>query len=114
MRIRRGDIVYADLRPTVGCEQGGIRPVLIIQNNLGNIHSPTTIVIALTSRQKGELPTHVPLHKEQCNGLSDDSIILCEQIRTIDKARIKGKIGYVDEEYLDDIMKAISVSLGAF
>lgn len=114
MRIRRGDIVFADLRPTVGCEQGGIRPVLIIQNNLGNRYSPTTIAIALTTKHKVELPTHVPLHKEQCNGLSDDSVILCEQIRTIDKKRIKEKIGYVDEKYLDDIMEAIKISMSIF
>ena len=114
MKIRRGDIFYADLRPTIGCEQGGIRPVLIVQNDIGNKHSPTTIVIALTSKEKKELPTHVPLHREQCKGLSDDSIILCEQLRTIDKKRIKDKIGYVNEESLDDVMKAVKISMSIF
>lgn len=114
MKIRRGDIYYADLRPTVGCEQGGIRPVLIVQNDIGNQHSPTTIVITLTSRVKKELPTHVPLHKEQCDGLSADSIILCEQIRTIDKKRIKDKVGRINEESLDEVMRAVKVSINMF
>lgn len=113
--IKRGEIYYADLRPVVGSEQGGIRPVLIVQNNMGNKHSPTTIVIALSTKEKKvTLPTHVPLHKEQCDGLPYDSMILCEQIRTIDKGRIKEKIGCVNDDYLDSVMKAIKVSISIF
>lgn len=115
--IKRGDIFYADLRPVVGSEQGGIRPVLIIQNNMGNKHSPTTIVAMLTSKiGKKELPTHIILHKEDADGLPKDSVILCEQIRTIDKRRIKDKIGSVNKDSLDTIMgevkNAFDVSLG--
>ena len=115
--IKRGDIFYADLRPVVGCEQGGIRPVLILQNNMGNKYSPTTIVAMLTSKiNKKELPTHIALHREDANGLPKDSIILCEQISTIDKKRIKDKIGSLNEDSLDSIMSevknAFSISLG--
>lgn len=114
-KIRRGEIYYADLRPVVGSEQGGIRPVLIVQNDMGNKYSPTTIVIALSTKdKKATLPTHVPLHRSQCNGLPYDSIILCEQMRTIDKKRIKDKIGYVNEESLDDVMKAVKISISIF
>lgn len=112
--IKRGDIVYADLRPVVGSEQGGIRPVLIVQNNVGNHFSPTTIAVLLTSRNKKALPTHVILHKEQCDGLIEDSMIMCEQIRTIDKKRIREKVGCINEEYLDEVMRALKVSVGMF
>lgn len=115
MKIRRGDIFYADLRPVVGSEQGGIRPVLIVQNDIGNKHSPTTIVILLTTKdKKASLPTHVSLHKEQCEGLLQDSVILCEQMRTIDKRRIKDKVGRINEESLDEVMRAVKVSINMF
>lgn len=115
--IKRGDIFYADLRPVVGSEQGGIRPVLILQNNMGNKHSPTTIVAMLTSKiSKKELPTHITLHKEDAKGLPKDSVILCEQIRTIDKRRIKEKVGSVNDDSLELIMgevkNAFNISLG--
>lgn len=117
VNIKRGDIFYADLRPVVGCEQGGIRPVLILQNNMGNKYSPTTIVATLTSKTcKKELPTHIVLHKKDADGLPKDSIILCEQVRTIDKRRIKDKLGSVNKESLDYIMdevkNAFNISLG--
>lgn len=115
MKIRRGDIFYADLRPVVGSEQGGIRPVLIVQNDIGNKHSPTTIVILLTTKdKKASLPTHVPLHKEQCEGLLQDSVIMCEQMRTIDKKRIKDKVGRINDESLDEVMRAVKVSINMF
>ena len=113
--IKRGEIYYADLRPVVGSEQGGIRPVLIVQNDIGNKFSPTTIVIVLSTRDKKPgLPTHVPLHKNQCDGLPYNSIILCEQMRTIDKKRIMDKIGSINNDYLDDVMKAVKVSMSIF
>lgn len=115
INIKRGDIFYADLRPVVGSEQGGIRPVLIVQNDMGNKHSPTTIVIALsTKNKKAKLPTHVPLYKEQCDGLPYDSIILCEQMRTIDKQRIKTKVGCINNKSLDSVMQAVKVSMNMF
>lgn len=98
MIIRRGDIYYADLRPVVGSEQGGIRPVLIIQNDVGNKHSPTVICAAITSRMnKAKLPTHVELDARHCN-MVKDSVILLEQLRTIDKQRLKEKICRIDGE----------------
>lgn len=113
--VKRGEIYYADLRPVVGSEQGGIRPVLIVQNDMGNKYSPTTIVIALSTKdKKATLPTHVPLHRNQCDGLPYDSIILCEQLRTIDKCRIKNKIGHVNEKSLDNVMQAVKVSINMF
>lgn len=104
--IRRGDIFYADLRPVVGSEQGGIRPVLVLQNDTGNKTSPTTIVVTMTSKvnKKSNQPTHVMLHKDDTYGLPKDSIIQCESVRTIDKKRIKKKIGYVNEESVDSVM----------
>ena len=115
MKIRRGDIYYADLRPVVGSEQGGIRPVLIVQNDIGNRYSPTTIVILLTSKDKKvSMPTHVTLHKEQCEGLLCDSVIMCEQMRTIDKKRIKDKVGRINDESLDEVMRAVKVSINMF
>lgn len=113
--IKRGDIVYADLRPVIGSEQGGIRPVLIVQNDIGNHFSPTTIVILLTTKdKKSTLPTHVTLHKEQCEGLAYDSVIMCEQMRTIDKKRIRDKVGRINEESLDEVMRAVKVSINMF
>lgn len=107
--MRRGDIYYADLNPVTGCEQGGIRPVLILQNNLGNRHSPTTIVAAITSKsEKGAIPTHVMI---KTDGLSRSSMVLLEQIRTVDKSRIRDKIAMLDEEEMEKVDKALKVSL---
>lgn len=111
MNIRRGDIFYADLRPVVGSEQGGIRPVLIIQNDTGNKHSPTVISAAITSKMnKAKLPTHVEITAKQY-GVVKDSVILLEQIRTIDKSRLKEKICHLDPDILGKIDHALCVSL---
>lgn len=113
MVIKRGDMFYADLSPVVGSEQGGIRPVLIIQNNIGNKYSPTVIVSAITSQlNKNKLPTHIELDSEEF-GLKADSIILTEQIRTIDKSRLKEKIGHInDAKVMSQIDNALGVSFG--
>ena len=112
MNIRRGDIYYADLSPVVGSEQGGIRPVLIVQNNVGNRYSPTVIAAAITSQQsKAKLPTHIPLHADT-SGLTKDSVVLLEQVRTIDKRRLKEKMGRVYDAPMSAINNAISISLG--
>lgn len=112
MNIRRGDIYYADLSPVVGSEQGGIRPVLIVQNNVGNRFSPTVIAAAITSQQsKANLPTHIPLRADS-SGLAKDSVVLLEQVRTIDKKRLKEKMGTVDENSMNEINNAISISFG--
>lgn len=111
MLIRRGDIYYADLRPVVGSEQGGVRPVLIIQNDVGNLHSPTVICAAITSRMnKAKLPTHIELtgHKY---ALVKDSVILLEQLRTIDKKRLKDKVCHLDSEVMQRIDQALCISL---
>ena len=108
MIIKRGDIYYADLRPVVGSEQGGVRPVLIIQNDVGNKHSPTVICAAITSKMK--LPTHVELDTRKCDMIKD-SVILLEQLRTIDKQRLKEKICHIDEELLQRVNYALRVSL---
>lgn len=111
MIIRRGDIYYADLRPVVGSEQGGVRPVLIIQNDVGNKHSPTVICAAITSRMnKAKLPTHVELNTRRC-AMIKDSVILLEQLRTIDKQRLKEKICHIDEELLRRVDEALMISL---
>ena len=111
MVIRRGDIYYADLRPVIGSEQGGIRPVLIIQNDTGNKHSPTVICAAITSRMnKAKLPTHVELDAARYQ-LIKDSVVLLEQVRTIDKKRLKEKVCHLDLEILKKIDKALSISL---
>ena len=111
MVIKRGDIFYADLRPVVGSEQGGIRPVLIIQNDTGNKHSPTVICAAITSRMnKAKLPTHVELDAIQCR-MAKDSVILLEQVRTIDKQRLKEKICHLSQEKMDLVNRALCVSL---
>ena len=112
MNIRRGDIYYADLSPVVGSEQGGVRPVLIVQNNVGNRFSPTVIAAAITSQQsKANLPTHISLHADS-SGLAKDSVVLLEQVRTIDKKRLKEKMGTVDENSMNEINNAISISFG--
>lgn len=111
MVIRRGDIFYADLRPVIGSEQGGIRPVLVIQNDTGNRHSPTVIVAAITSKlTKPKLPTHVKIDCNRCN-IVKDSIILLEQLRTIDKQRLKDKVCHLDSEMLKTVNEALLVSL---
>ncbi len=110
--IKRGDIYYADLSPVVGSEQGGIRPVLIIQNDVGNRHSPTVIAAAITSQiNKARLPTHIELGARSF-GLSKDSVILLEQIRTIDKKRLKERMGRLDERLMQLVDDAIAVSFG--
>ena len=112
MSIKRGDIYYADLSPVVGSEQGGIRPVLIVQNNIGNRYSPTVIAAAITSQQsKANLPTHIPIVADNC-GLAKDSVVLLEQIRTIDKRRLKERMGAVDESSMSRVNNAISISFG--
>lgn len=112
MKILRGDLYYADLTPVIGCEQGGIRPVLMIQNDVGNRHSPTVIVAAVTSRiGKHVLPTHVLIPPKRY-GLKDHSIILSEQVRTIDCSRLKEYIGHLDQAIMSSVDKALSVSLG--
>ena len=113
MIVKRGDMFYADLSPVVGSEQGGIRPVLVIQNNIGNKYSPTVIVSAITSQMnKNKLPTHIELDSTEF-GLKSDSVILAEQIRTIDKSRLKEKIGHIeDEQIINKINNALGVSFG--
>lgn len=108
---RRGDIYYADLRPVIGSEQGGIRPVLIIQNDVGNKHSPTVICAAITSKMnKAKLPTHIELDASRY-GVVKDSVILLEQLRTIDKRRLKDKVCHLDSEIMKKVNRALSVSL---
>ncbi len=110
--VKRGDIFYADLSPVVGSEQGGVRPVLIVQNDTGNRHSPTVIAAAITSQLgKSRLPTHIPLSSESCS-LPKDSIILLEQVRTLDKRRLKEHMGRLTEEQMQRVDIAIAVSFG--
>ncbi len=112
MTVRRGDIYYADLSPVVGSEQGGIRPVLIVQNDVGNKYSPTVIAAAITSqREKSKLPTHIEIHSDDC-GLSKDSVVLLEQVRTIDKKRLKERMGKLDLNSMYMINRALSISFG--
>ena len=112
MSVRRGDIYYADLSPVVGSEQGGLRPVLIIQNDIGNKYSPTVIAAAITSRMsKTRLPTHIDIYAEEV-GLAKDSVILLEQIRTLDKRRLKEKMGHLDDRKMDYVNTAIAISFG--
>lgn len=111
MIVKKGDLYFADLSPVVGSEQGGVRPVLVVQNNVGNKYSPTIIVAAITSQTKAKLPTHVELEAAE-GGLSKNSVVLLEQIRTIDKRRLKEHIGTLSEKQLPTVDQALSVSLG--
>lgn len=112
MSVKRGDIYYADLSPVVGSEQGGLRPVLIVQNDVGNKYSPTVIAAAITSQiSKAKLPTHIDVFADSY-GLAKDSVILLEQIRTIDKKRLKEKMGHLDDALMSRVDDAISVSFG--
>ncbi|MBQ7309138.1 MAG: type II toxin-antitoxin system PemK/MazF family toxin [Clostridia bacterium] len=112
MTVKRGDIYYADLSPVVGSEQGGLRPVLIVQNDIGNKHSPTVIAAAITSRLgKAKLPTHIDVYAERF-GLVKDSVILLEQIRTIDKTRLREKMGHIDDVLMQKVNHAITISFG--
>lgn len=112
MSVKRGDIYYADLSPVVGSEQGGLRPVLIIQNDVGNRYSPTVIAAAITSRMgKTRLPTHIDVYADRA-GLAKDSVILLEQIRTLDKRRLKEKMGHLDDSLMREVNTAIAVSFG--
>ena len=112
MSVKRGDIYYADLSPVVGSEQGGLRPVLIIQNDVGNKYSPTVIAAAITSRLgKTRLPTNIDIYADQV-GLARDSVVLLEQVRTLDKRRLKEKMGHLDEGLMTEVNNAIAVSFG--
>lgn len=112
MIVKRGDVYFADLSPVVGSEQGGVRPVLVIQNDIGNRFSPTVIIAAITAQiQKAKLPTHVEIDAKRY-GFERDSVILLEQIRTIDKQRLTDKITHLDEEMMDKVDYALQVSLG--
>ncbi len=112
MNVKRGDIFYADLSPVVGSEQGGVRPVLIVQNDVGNRFSPTVIAAAITSRQdKNNLPTHIEVDARGC-GLAKDSVVLLEQVRTIDKQRLREKMGALDNNDMSKVNSALSVSFG--
>ena len=111
MQIRRGDIYYADLSPVVGSEQGGVRPVLVIQNDVGNRHSPTVICAAITSRMnKAKLPTHIELNAARYH-MVKDSVILLEQLRTIDKTRLKDRICHLDSDIMKKVGRALQISL---
>lgn len=112
MTVKRGDIFYADLSPVVGSEQGGLRPVLIVQNDIGNKYSPTVIAAAITSRlDKAKLPTHIDVYAEEF-GLAKNSVVLLEQIRTLDKRRLREKMGHLDELLMQKVNNAITISFG--
>lgn len=112
MIVKRGDIYYADLSPVVGSEQGGVRPVLIVQNDVGNKHSPTVIAAAITSKMsKTKLPTHIDIYADRV-GLQKDSVVLLEQVRTIDKQRLGEKMGHLDDDTMNAVNDAIGISLG--
>ena len=114
MIIKRGDIYYADLSPVIGSEQGGVRPVLVVQNDIGNKYSPTVIAAAITSQiNKAKMPTHIEVDALQF-GLSKDSVILLEQVRTIDKKRLKEKIGHLDGDLMNKVNDALGISFGLF
>ena len=114
MNIKRGDMFYADLSPVIGSEQGGVRPVLVVQNDVGNKYSPTVIAAAVTSKiDKAKLPTHIELSAREY-GLSKDSVVLLEQIRTLDKTRLKERIGQVSADKMRKINEALLVSLGFY
>jgi mRNA interferase MazF len=110
--VKRGEIYYADLSPVVGSEQGGLRPVLIIQNDIGNRYSPTVIVAAITSKiEKAKLPTHIELAAEEY-GLTRDSVVLAEQVRTIDKRRLRERVGVLPAEIMNNVDEALQISMG--
>ncbi|MBQ7639315.1 MAG: type II toxin-antitoxin system PemK/MazF family toxin [Clostridia bacterium] len=112
MTVKRGDIFYADLSPVVGSEQGGMRPVLIVQNDMGNRYSPTVIAAAITSKKfKNDLPTHIRVNADGC-GLQQDSIVLLEQVRTLDKTRLREHMGALGDGDMHRVNKALSVSFG--
>ena len=112
MLVKRGEIYYADLSPVVGSEQGGVRPVLIVQNDVGNKYSPTVIAAAITSQHdKSRLPTHIEVNAGSC-GLARDSVVLLEQVRTIDKKRLREHMGHLDDTMMDKVDDAIAVSFG--
>ena len=112
MNVKRGDIFYADLSPVVGSEQGGLRPVLIVQNDVGNKYSPTVIAAAITSKlDKAKLPTHIDVYAEEF-GLSKNSVVLLEQIRTLDKRRLREKMGHLDDVLMERVNDAITISFG--
>ena len=112
MIVKRGDIFYADLSPVIGSEQGGVRPVLIVQNDIGNRYSPTVICAAITSQMnKAKMPTHIEIEGKRYS-LVKDSVVLLEQIRTIDKRRLKEKLGHLDNDIMNRVNKALLISLG--
>ena len=112
MIVKRGDIFYADLSPVIGSEQGGVRPVLVIQNDIGNKYSPTIIIAAITSQiNKAKLPTHIEINAPDY-GLPKDSVVLLEQIRTIDKKRLREKIGHFDEDMMNNVDECLKISIG--
>ncbi len=112
MIVKRGDVFYADLSPVIGSEQGGVRPVLVVQNDVGNKYSPTIIVAAITSQiNKAKLPTHVEISALEY-GLTKDSVVLLEQIRTIDKKRLREKVGHFDEEMMIKVNEGLLISFG--
>lgn len=111
MKVKRGDIFYADLSPVVGSEQAGVRPIVVIQNDVGNRYSPTIIGIAITSKEKIKMPTHLEIDGTKY-GLEKDSVILAEQIRTLDKSRLKEKVGRLDKETLEKLKKVVEISFG--
>lgn len=112
MNVKRGEIYYADLSPVIGSEQGGMRPVLIVQNDVGNKYSPTVIAAAITSQKyKTQLPTHISVNANNC-GLQKDSVVLLEQVRTLDKKRLKERMGNLPQNEMNKIDRALSVSFG--
>lgn len=110
MVIKRGDILYADLDPIIGSEQGGVRPVLVVQNNVGNRYSPTVVVLPISSAKKNNMPTHIHICGSKM--LPKDSVVLAEQIRTIDRNRLKGYVGSVGFEIMEKVDKAVKISIG--
>ncbi|MBO6127176.1 MAG: type II toxin-antitoxin system PemK/MazF family toxin [Clostridia bacterium] len=110
--VKKGDIFFADLSPSIGSEQSGTRPVLIVQNNIGNKFSPTVIAAAITSHHKNDLPTHITIKSKECQGLKKDSVVLLEQIRTLDKRRLRFKLGSINQNLINQVDKALTVSLG--
>ncbi|HHT50658.1 MAG TPA: type II toxin-antitoxin system PemK/MazF family toxin [Eubacteriaceae bacterium] len=112
MIVKRGDVFYADLSPVIGSEQGGVRPVLVVQNDVGNKYSPTIIISAITSQiNKAKLPTHVEISAADF-GLNKDSVVLLEQIRTVDKRRLRDKIGHFDDELMEKVNEGLLISFG--